>query len=418
MRILHINSVCGVTSTGRITADIDRRLRETGHESQVAFARKQPRHCPSAVRFGGNVNFLSHVLYTFITDRHGFASRRATKKLLAIIDRFNPDLIHLQVVHGYYLNIELLFDKLKVLGRPVVWTFHDCWSFTGHCAYFDYVHCDRWRTECHDCPAKGDYPISLLMDASRWNHKQKKRLFLGLPDLTIVTPSAWLADLTRQSFLRDYPVTVIPNGIDLDCFQPRSDASTMKLPAGKSFLILGVANVWTRRKGLQFFLELSSLLGPEDLIVLVGLPRRQAARLPANILSIERTDSALALAALYSQADVFVNPTLEDNFPTTNLEALACGTPVITFRTGGSVESVVDGQTGYVVEQGDVLSLLAQVQMVKHLGKACFSATCRQRALDLYDRDRNYQRYIALYESILAPACTIASQEGKETTTP
>jgi len=406
MRILQINSLCGVGSTGRIANDIHHLLQAQGHESLVAYARSTSKYCQDGYKFAGNLNFLIHVAYTFMTDRHAFASVLATRRLIRKIEAYQPDLIHLHVVHGYYVNIKLLFNYLKKIDVPVVWTQHDCWSFTGHCGHFDYAGCDRWKTECHHCPEKYRYPISLLLDNSRRNFKDKKQLFNGLSNLVLVTPSQWLADLTRKSFLKDYPVQVIPNGINLDIFHPHTNNFRERYACRDRFVILAVATVWRARKGLPALLEIATKLEVDECLVLVGLEPYQKKQLPAGVIGITRTHDIQELSDIYAAADVYVNPTLEDNFPTTNLEALASGTPVITYRTGGSIESV-DEMTGLIAEKDNADDLLQKIRQVKARGKATYSRACRDKAEKMYDRNWNFQKYIDLYQTLLGnrPTC-------------
>lgn len=400
MRILQINATCGVSSTGRIAADIHHLLIQQNHESLVAYARKTTKKCPDQLHFAGTINFVIHVLYTFITDRHGFASRLATKRLLQAIDQYKPDLIHLHAIHGYYVNIALLFDYLAEKKLPVVWTLHDCWSFTGHCAYYDYSGCQKWRTQCEHCPSLRDYPISLLLDNSRQNYIDKKRLFTSLTDLTLVTPSQWLAGELALSFQSQTKCVVINNGVNLETFEPIPSNFRSNHHLDGKFLILGVASVWDRRKGLDYFLELAKRLPSDCCIILVGLSKHQKNKLPANMIGLTRTDSVRQLAELYSTADVFVNPTLEDNYPTTNLEAMSCGTPVVTFQTGGSVESL-DAKTGHIAKRGDLDDLLEKIMLVKANGKSLYTKACRDKAVAEFDRADKYQQYIDLYKSIL-----------------
>jgi glycosyltransferase involved in cell wall biosynthesis len=263
MKILQINATCGVSSTGRIAADIHQMLICQNHESKVAYARKKTSPCPDHVRFGGTVNFICHVFYTFLTDRHGFASRQATRRLLRLIDRYQPDLIHLHAIHGYYVNIGMLFHYLAKSGIPVVWTLHDCWSFTGHCAYYDYSGCQKWQTRCQHCPSLRDYPISLLLDNSARNFTDKRQLFLSVPDLTLVTPSAWLAEQLSHSFQRETPRQVIHNGVNLEVFRPLSSDFRGRNQMIGQFIILGAASVWNNRKGLKYFIDLADRL-PDD----------------------------------------------------------------------------------------------------------------------------------------------------------
>lgn len=345
MKVLQINSVCGRGSTGRIVLDIHNELIKQGHQSFIAYGREPAVDCNGVIRIGSKYDVYLHVLRTRIFDEHGFGSRKATAKFIKKIDEIKPDIIHLHNIHGYYLNIEVLFNYFKEVQVPMVWTLHDCWSFTGHCAYFDYVGCSRWREGCFRCPQKSRYPSSWFFDKSLVNWKKKKELFAGFKNMTLVTPSRWLAELVKQSFLKDYHVVVIPNGIDTSVFKPTPSDFRKRYGLENKFIILGVANVWEERKGLKYFLELSKMLNDDEVIVLVGLNEKQKKYLPKNIIGISRTSSVRELAGIYTAADVFVNPTLEDNYPTVNLEAQACGTYVITFASGGAPETIVGAGT-------------------------------------------------------------------------
>lgn len=280
-----------------------------------------------------------------------------------------------------------------------MWTLHDCWSFTGHCSYYSYVGCNRWQTLCNDCPQKRSYPISWLLDRSEQNYRDKIQAFTSVKKLTLVPVSNWLAGEIKQSFLKDYPIKVIHNGIDTDTFVPR-ELNKVDLGLEDRFLILGIASVWSSRKGLADFIELRKFLPDDYSIVLIGLDEKQIRSLPKGIVGIKRTNSVGELAAYYSLSDVYFNPTWEDNFPTVNLEALACGTPVITYRTGGSVEAV-DENTGFIVEQGDIISVTKIVQLIKEKGKGYWTSICRERATSLYDKRKRYLEYIHLYEKLV-----------------
>ena len=358
MRVLQINSVCGIRSTGRICTDLADVLLQDGHECKIAYGRESvpEKYGKIAVRIGNDLDAKMHALQSRIFDNAGFGSRLATEKFIEWVKEYNPDIIHLHNIHGYYINIEVLFKYLAESNKPVIWTLHDCWAFTGHCAYFSYVKCDKWKTGCFNCPQKKRYPLSLLWDASKQNWQKKKALFTSVKNMTLVTPSKWLANEVKKSFLSNYPMNVIANGIDLDVFKPTpSDFKEKNGLVGKK-IILGVASSWSECKGLKDFIELSKILDEKYKIVLVGLSGNQIKELPENVMAISRTNNVKELAEIYTAADIFFNPTYEDNFPTVNLEAQACGTPVITYRTGGSVESVPEKN---VVEQGlykDVLS--------------------------------------------------------------
>ena len=400
MKILQINSVCGIGSTGRIATDLHAILLSQGQQSTIAYGRDAARNCDQTIRIGSKFDNYPHVARTRIFDSHGFGSASATKKLIARIKALNPDVIHLHNLHGYYLHIGLLFDYLKEANKPVVWTLHDCWTFTGHCAHFDYIGCERWRSQCHDCPLKSEYPKSLFLDRSQKNYQQKKALFTGVQKLTIVTPSKWLAGLVKESFLREYPVAVINNGIDLNVFQPTPSDFRQRYNLEDQFILLGVATPWSERKGYQFFLDLAKQLRPDEKIVLVGVSAEQSKALPAGIIGIAKTNSAAELAEIYSTADLFINPTLEEVLGLVNLEALACGTPVVTFNSGGSPECL-DANCGLVVERGDLPGLVAAIATVRKVGKAAYSAQCRKRAQDWFDKDARFGEYVELYKAIL-----------------
>ena len=401
MNILQINSVCGIGSTGRIATDLHGILESRGHQSTVAFGRGDAQNCASTIRIGSRTDNYLHALQTRLFDAHGFGSKKATAAFITKIEKLNPDLIHLHNLHGYYLHVGLLMEYLKQIKKPIVWTLHDCWAFTGHCVHFDYIGCDRWKSSCHDCPMKMEYPRSLVFDRSRKNFEIKRKLFTGLSGLTFVTPSRWLGGLLKDSFLKEYPATVINNGIDLAMFKPQSENFRTKHKLNGQFLILGVTSIWDERKGFNYFLDLAKELRDNEKIIMVGLNPHQMKGLPPGMIGIAQTNSIQELAEIYSAADVFVNPTLEDNFPTTNLEALACGTPVITFNSGGSPESV-NAECGLIVERGNMAELVASVAKVRKIGKISYSERCRERVIDFYDKNKNFNNYIEIFFKLIS----------------
>jgi putative colanic acid biosynthesis glycosyltransferase len=401
MRLLQINTTLNTGSTGRICEEIGRKAISEGFESYIAFSRTGRQLSESQpIRVGTSLDFAVHLLRTRLFDRHGFGSRSATLDFGKELKRISPDIIGLHNLHGYYLNIDVLFRQLKESNVPIVWTLHDCWAFTGHCTYFDSVGCERWKTQCHECPKTKMYPSSFAFDNSTRNYVDKKQLFTGLKSLTIVTPSQWLADNVKSSFLKNYRTEVIYNGVDLQIFRPRITLGRGKFEFANRKVILGVANIWDLRKGFNDFIKLSQRIGKECIIVLVGLNRKQISQLPDNIIGIERTENVQELADLYSRADVFVNPTYQDNFPTTNLEALASGTPVLTYNTGGSVEAI-DSATGFVVSKGDIDGLLEKIMLVLGKGKHEFRDRCRARAVSKFNKEDRYSDYLKLYKSLL-----------------
>jgi putative colanic acid biosynthesis glycosyltransferase len=399
MRVLQINSVANSGSTGRIAEEIGNVLMAHGHESYIAYGRGCATSTSKLIKIGSQKDVYLHGAYTLLTDKHGFASKSATKEFIQEVEKINPDLIALHNLHGYYLNIEILFEFLKNSNIPVTWTFHDCWPFTGHCSYFDDISCTKWQNTCYSCPKSRNYPKAYV-DNSIINFNKKKQVLNGVCKLKIITPSLWLKNLTIKSFL-DYDIFTINNGIDLNKFNL---CETEKL-LNNFFLfnkkiILGCASAWTNRKGYQDFISLSKKLSEEHQIVMIGLNAKEIESLPNNIIGLQRTESIEELAQWYSLAYVFVNPTSQDNFPTTNLEALACGTPVITYDTGGSPEAI-DEHTGFVLEKGDVNGIVEKIEMLKRLNYEVISKACRARAERLYDKKTRYLDYLKVFEGMV-----------------
>ena len=395
MKILEINSFFTVGGPPRIVNGIYDTLIEEGHECKIAAARERMYAPKDSIQIGSNLGVKINALKARIFDNEGFNARRATRKLIKDIEKYNPDVIHLHNLHGYYINIEILFDYLKKSGKPVVWTLHDCWALTGHCAYFDYSKCDQWMTACEKCKNKKNYPTSYLANRAKRNYQKKKAVFTSLKNLTIVTPSRWLADLVERTCLGKYPIKVIRNGIDTKVFrQINVDELENKSFIDKK-IILGIAQVWDKRKGLEYFFELNKIMPNDWKIILVGLDDSQIKTLPKNILGIKKTQSVNELVKLYNLADVFVNPTLEDNYPTTNIEAVACGTPVVTFCTGGSPETLVEGM-GYLTEEKNAESLKQTIE--KALNKNSDEIIIDSK---FFDKEHCYQEYVTLFEGIV-----------------
>ena len=343
MRILIINSVCGIRSTGRICTDLADRFIKEGHEVRIAYGRESvpAAHEPIAIRIGNDFHVYANALKARVLDNEGFNGASATKRFLAWADTYNPDLVWLHNLHGYYIHVGLLFDWIK--SRPqmeVRWTLHDCWAFTGHCPHFSYVRCDQWKSQCFRCPEKKNYPKSFFLDNCKENYRRKKEAFCGVANMRIIVPSHWLAGLVKKSYLRGYPIEVVHNTIDKTVFKPTPSNFRERYGLENKKIVLGVATAWSQRKGLNDFVLLSEALGDEYRVVLVGVTEKQRKTLPGRILAMGCTNSAQELAAIYTAADVFVNLTYEDTYPTVNLEAQACGIPCITYRTGGSPESV------------------------------------------------------------------------------
>lgn len=399
MRLLQIDTCLGTGSTGRITESIAQLAQSQGWECFIVHGARYVKRpsCISDVQSVSIVGEYVHFIEGLFFDNHGLSSRCATRKVVKYIEEIKPDIIQLHCIHGYYLNYKILFEYLNSTKIPIVWTFHDCWAFTGHCAHFVTTGCDKWKTECYRCPEKKCYPKSFV-DCSRRNYSLKKALFTANQNLHIVPVSGWLKDFTRQSFLCDKDICVIKNGVDLTVFKPSEKARVRK------FRVLGVSGVWTKSKGIEDFYRLSELLDDEKFeIVLVGLSGEQMQKLPKGIVGIQHTESVKELASLYASAEVFVNPTYADTFPTVNMEALACGTPVITYQTGGSPEAV-SPETGWVLRQGDVDGIASIIKDMANRNMIEIVAqrnACRERAEKEFDKNKCFEKYLELYSSLL-----------------
>ena len=368
MRLLIVNSVLGFGSTGRIVLGIAKEYEKNGYEVKIAYGRNMgslPKDVTKyGVRIGNDMDVYCHVMYTRLTDKHGLASKNATKSFLRWAETYNPDILWLHNIHGYYINYELLFEWIK--SRPqmqVKWTLHDCWAFTGHCSHFTYVNCAKWRDGCSNCPQLDQYP-NAICDNSQSNYERKKAAFTGISNLTIITPSNWLKERVKQGFLAEYLVDVMYNTVDKSIFKPTQ--STFKCDYGiqDKKMVLGVSSIWNDRKGLDDFVQLSKLLDRTSYqIVLVGLSQSQINELlqsKTNILGLPRTSSAEELAGIYSAADVFVNPSYEETFSLTTAEAQACGTYSVVYKET-ACEEVLDKCCGEAVDANSEAVLQAVV---------------------------------------------------------
>ena len=350
MKYLFINSVAGVGSTGRIILSACEQLQQQGHICRIAYGREAAACGIPTIAIGNAWDYRLHALQHRLLGTGGFGSRAATARFLKQVREYDPDVIWLHNLHGYYIHIGLLFDYLRTCGKKIIWTLHDCWAFTGNCPYFSAVGCEKWKTCCGDCPQKHLYPKALL-DATRRNYLRKRRLFTGIENLSLEVPSKWLAALVGESFLRDYPIRVVPNKVDPRIFHPTPGDFRRKMGLNGCFLVLGVANVWEPRKGLSDFLTLSRLLPAKCRIVLVGLTEKQIDLLPAGIVGIPRTSSPQALAEIYTAANVYVCPSVEETFGMTVLEAASCGTKPIVYQ-GTACQEVAEAHGGVSVPKG------------------------------------------------------------------
>lgn len=390
-KLLQINTTVNTGSTGRIAEDIGKIAIGRGWDSWIAYGRGNPESSSNLIRIGNDLDMHIHGLGTRLFDNHGLASRQVTKKFLRQVEKISPDIIHLHNIHGYYINYPLLFDFLKKWGGPVVWTLHDCWPFTGHCAHYAFVQCNRWKIQCHNCIQTHRYPATYGLDRSKLNYLDKRNSFRGLKNLQLVSVSNWLKDELSKSFLKDYPAITIYNGIDLSVFQP---SATNKHDGKK--IVLGVASVWDERKGLDDFIKLRKVLPEAYDIMLVGLNKKQLKDLPDGIKGIMRTDNIMELVQLYSDAAVYFNASKEETLGMTTLEALSCGTPAIVYNYTACPE-VITPDTGFVVD--NIQTASEKIKAV--LENSPFSENaCRERVINSFDKNNNYLKYMDLYESM------------------
>ena len=342
---------------------------------------------------GHKANYYLHNILSRFTDHEGLYSKTSTKQVVQRIRAFNPDLVHVHTLHGHWINYEILFRYLAEENKKVIWTFHDCWPFTGHCTHFDMLQCGQWKDHCHRCKDTSAYPQCYMRGDAEGNFSRKKRVFTSVRDMVIVTPSAWMAALVRESFFRKNRIEVIHNKIDLSIFNPTESDFRRKHGLEEKKIVLGVANVWMKDKGLDDFIRLSLMLDDRYRIVLVGMTEEQKATLPERIIGLGRTNEARGLAGIYTAADVFVNLTYQDNYPTVNLEANACGTPVVTYNTGGAGETI-DECSGITVSKGAIEEIPGAIEEALQLSK--------EGILRRVEEIRGYGDYMPLYASICA----------------
>lgn len=394
MKVLQINTF-GNLSTGKIAVDIYRTLRAHGCEGAVAFARNEvPGDVPS-FKIGNPLSVYTDGVFTRLTDKAGHYSKGATEKLIKQIKEYDPDIIHLHNLHGYYINVPMLFDYLKDAGKPVVWTLHDCWAYTGHCCYYSMAGCEKWKTHgCSKCPQKKAYPASIFKDNSSKNFSEKNQMFHSVKNLHLVCVSKWLDNELKASFLKDIPSIVIYNGIDTSVFKPSSGNFRIKYNVGDKRIVLGVASTWDTRKGLADFIELSKILDERYKIVLVGLNDKQKASLPDNMIGIGRTDGPKELAEIYSASNVLFNASVEETFGLPNVESLACGTPVVAYNCTGIPETMTEND-GYIVEPHDLKNVALKIGEICDAGKRIEVSSFR------FPKDKTYEAYMKLYEELV-----------------
>lgn len=393
MKILIINSVCGNGSTGRIVSDIWSILKKQKHTVKIAYGVGEATNVDSkdTIRINNKFGYYTHNILAKLTDHTGLYSSFATRVFIAKVKEFAPDVIHLHNLHGYYINYEILFTFLAEYNKPVIWTLHDCWAFTGHCSYFNTIKCEQWKTHCSYCSGLHTYPLCYFNGDVSHNFDIKKKVFTSVKNMTLVTPSQWLADLAKESFLNIYPIVPIPNGIDLEVFKPTESDFKARNGIQDKIMVLSLANVWSQRKGYEDMIELAKCLDDKYKIVMVGLTQEQCSQVPKSIIPIQRTNNVKELAQIYTAADVFVNPSYEETMGLVTAEALACGTPAVVYDQT-AVPEIVDAMSGIVVQAGNIEDLAKGISQVAALKKS----DIRKRA-QKYEKYGQYEKYIDLY---------------------
>jgi putative colanic acid biosynthesis glycosyltransferase len=402
-KVIQINPVVKNGSTGRIVEQIGLVAINGGWESYIAYGGR-PRNTSKSrlIKIGTYFDQLIHALHTRFFDNHGFASVHATKRFIKILEQIKPDLIHLHNIHGYFLNLTILFDYIVNKGIPVIWTLHDFWPVTGHCSFFSDINCEKWKAGCHHCPKKKYYPKSICIDNSEKNYYLKRKIFCSLKNISIISVSKWEENILRQSYLSKYPIFTIYNGVDLEIFKPMggTDSLRSKLKIANKYVLLALATTWGARKGWYDYLKLSKILPEEYIIVLVGLPWRKMKDLPKNIMGIKRTESVNELVSYYSMADIVLNLSYQETFGLTTVEGLACGTPCIVYNRTASPELIIP-ETGYIVEPGNIEQILQAIQRIVKNGKLHYSENCRLHAMRYFDVNDRYLEYLELYRSLI-----------------
>lgn len=398
MKLLQINSVANIGSTGRIAEQIGQAAMDAGWESYIAYGREAGPSQSRLIKIGSQLDVAWHGVVTRLFDRHGLASRRATRIFISQVKKIQPDIIHLHNIHGYYLNYQILFDYLAKADIPVVWTLHDCWAMTGHCTHFVEANCTKWMTECVSCPLHFKYPKSFI-DLSPSNYRDKRAAF-DIEKLHIVTVSNWLCKILSKSFLGQKKREVIYNGVDTTIFTPLSNQIKHRYEIEGQKVLLGVATTWNDSKGLHDYYELSQMLSDDYQIILLGLTSKQIKNLPSNIIGLKRTESTQELAQYYSAADIVLNLSRAETFGLTTVEGFACGTPSIVYDVTASPE-LITPQTGIVVPVGDLVAVKCAIEEICAKDKAYYSDNCRRHAVENFNMYDNYKKYINLYNKIL-----------------
>ena len=401
-KLLQINVTANTASSGRLCEDIGDVVMTQGWESYVAFGRDSRPSSSNLIKIGNKFDFYAHLIKSVVLDRHGFGSRIATKQLIDKINEINPDIIQLHNIHGYFLNIELVFSYIAERDIPVVWSLHDCWSITGHCAHFALVGCEKWKNGCYSCPNLSDYPRSFGWDSSKRNYLQKKKLIESVPRLSIISGSEWIAGIARESYLGKRDIFVIPDGIDTNIYSPQENTEWLREKYGLvgKFVIMACGTAWPEYKGISDYAKLKNMLPDNFAIILVGLSPSDIVKLPKGLIGIPKTKSPQELATYYSMADCVMSLSRLESFGLTPVEGFACGTPAIVYDNC-ALSELITPETGFKIEPGNIEELYESVIEMSKIGKSSFSENCRKVAVEKYDRFKCYKDYLTIYENLI-----------------
>lgn len=403
-KLFQINVCNNCYSSGKIVSAIGELAIANGWNSYIAYSRDYSPNLNTSIKIGNKLDVCLNALEQRLFDNTGFGigSYFSTKQLVKELKKIQPDIIHLHVIVGYYLNFRVLFNYLSTLDIPIVWTLHSCWEITGHCTHFDYEGCERWITGCYKCPLKREYPQSFFIDNSRHNYTNKKNYFTKAKKMHLVAVSKWLSGVVSKSFLGDKPIEVIYNGVDTNLFKPSQDTSYLRKTYNleEQFVAVALASTWLPKKGIPDYYKLADILPHNYSLVMIGFPKDEIEKLPHNIIGVPRTTDINELRDFYSMADVVLNLSYEESFGLTTVEGFACGTPAIVYDKTASPELVTE-DTGFVVKAGDIIGVLESMKLIQQKGKESYTKACRERAMTVFDKDKNFKMYIELYNKLL-----------------
>lgn len=399
-KLLQINVDANNGSNGSIARDIGSIALSKGWDSYIAYGRRAILCDSKLIRVGNPLDVKLHGIVTRLFDLHGLGSNLTTFLFIQKIKKIKPDIVHLHNIHGYYINYKLLFKYLTKEKIPIVWTFHDCWPFTGHCGYFEQYKCEKWKKQCYDCPATHNYPSSLFFDNSSYQYKLKKELFTAPHLIYVTTVSNWLSKLVKQSFFSKYPIKVIYDSIDTETFRPRESTLRQEYELSKKFVLLSAAANWTKTKGWDDYIKLSKMLPDDCVIMLLGVKDSEKEKLPKEIISVSRVEGKQKLAEYYSMADVLLNLSYQETFGMTTAEAMSCGTPGISYDVTACPE-LLTTETGVVVDAGDLEQVLNAIAVIKNNGKDKYIDKCRERAVKVFDSKKVNAEFFDIYNQIL-----------------